>query len=1161
MQNTLRILDILKESREFEEYLQSHENIWAQQSKQQQLARVPGMRSGAAPTPKLAISIDDLGGTQGVQRLRRSTRPEADLKKLVSQAEKNKEFDKAARITDFVNEFSMQRNEISAGLRKSYQDLPSINNTLLPNSTSPTSRQDYLPPLQTTPAAPAQTGSRTIRKNADNSFSLSKTTPTTGSDDIAVPFRDLSYHAGGKSKLGERNPELLQKAQKLQQRVDAIKNLDIEERRKQKEAIEPEVVAMVKAIQARDTEQNGGRSSKVDGGQPSATDGQTAPTRPLPRMLDRDGKTFADFVSDPNQQTRNDDEVDATDILTRDGEQRSDGKTKKGKSNRSFAGTQKQQATGGKSKGSRNTGSVKKGFKKRVVDTDQRRRVNPFSKRTSKDTTLKTQLDLAAKKISTIKKQMKSLIDQLKKEKNPVIKERLIKLLAGLDRQLGAAYVGLQRIKEVSGLTSDAESASFEQMRDLFRETEDLSASTAIQTRKMPEVFKAQKLITDRLGTDALKGLLADDNVAMKKRFASLPQQDSKLEEIDKQMDGASLEEIEDIWAEQDADYDEFQQDLIADIPEKEGESKRNDLTSFATGSEKDALSPKVQRTRDLNSGDQEKVMKVFRDANNEIGDHIKTAKSIVDKKRGELAQSLLSLALIEVMTGESPFASKGENKEPEKVSTKSAYEPLDEKGSDINNMIQSINSVVDNDPSKSVPTIDDAEDLASRFEDFTPRELEPGTQYYALNLLSRQLETMDADGKKELVGSFASERKTLEDKKNLRPYIDRAIQLQKQRPLSMSDEGNNDIYDEINLDNKLQINKVKIIDSDGSEDTRPIRNKFPLEKKYKRGGSQLQAYYQQMLKGKGNKNLPKPEAVVDYLVSWGKGKNPDLPHDFDIDMDAFLDLPNDEELLNAAQFLKPDFFSQQELERLNKAGRRVMARNAARDERKDAQEKSRVKEKQGEGSLSFGEAFDYWYGELIESFYMYRKIIKENAYMSEQRHGDCHKYTKTLLSQCKRLLSTDGLAESLNHFVDVELMDSEKKARYKFALKEFKAKNSYYWLHEQRLWCLEAAKNTRAQLIEMQINPISYRVNRLENLFDSQEFLQSLVEVSREETADTLAINASNKASKQARASELAKNKRHSGAKSRQSSLSEDFKPIKGRRLIDLTSARRTCR
>ena len=38
---------------------------------------------------------------------------------------------------------------------------------------------------------------------------------------------------------------------------------------------------------------------------------------------------------------------------------------------------------------------------------------------------------------------------------------------------------------------------------------EELSVATAIETRKMPEEFKAQKLITDRLGADSLKGLLA----------------------------------------------------------------------------------------------------------------------------------------------------------------------------------------------------------------------------------------------------------------------------------------------------------------------------------------------------------------------------------------------------------------------------------------------------------------------------------------------------------------------------------------------------------------------------------------------------------------------------------------------------------------------------
>ena len=129
----------------------------------------------------------------------------------------------------------MQKSEIGAGLRQNYADLNTINNNLRPEPNGPTGQQDYLPPLQPAPAA-GEGGSRTIRKNADNSFSISRTTPMNGGGDIKVPFRDLAYHAGGKSKLGSRDPMLLKKAQQLQTRVDALKGMGREEDRERRPA-------------------------------------------------------------------------------------------------------------------------------------------------------------------------------------------------------------------------------------------------------------------------------------------------------------------------------------------------------------------------------------------------------------------------------------------------------------------------------------------------------------------------------------------------------------------------------------------------------------------------------------------------------------------------------------------------------------------------------------------------------------------------------------------------------------------------------------------------------------------------------------------------------------------------------------------------------------
>ena len=80
-----KLLDILKESREFGEFLDQYEKIWDRRSARQQARRVPGVsRQGTGATPTLGISRQDLGGPQGVQRLRQSNRPEAELDKLIA---------------------------------------------------------------------------------------------------------------------------------------------------------------------------------------------------------------------------------------------------------------------------------------------------------------------------------------------------------------------------------------------------------------------------------------------------------------------------------------------------------------------------------------------------------------------------------------------------------------------------------------------------------------------------------------------------------------------------------------------------------------------------------------------------------------------------------------------------------------------------------------------------------------------------------------------------------------------------------------------------------------------------------------------------------------------------------------------------------------------
>ena len=144
MKSTLQLLELLRESREFQDYLDATEKSLLDQSRIQQQRRVPGVAGqGTTPTPPLAIQMDDLGGPQGIARLRKSPRPEAELKRLISQAEKEKDYDKAARLNDFASEFQKQKSEIGAGLRQNYAHLNTINNNLRPEANRPTGQQDH----------------------------------------------------------------------------------------------------------------------------------------------------------------------------------------------------------------------------------------------------------------------------------------------------------------------------------------------------------------------------------------------------------------------------------------------------------------------------------------------------------------------------------------------------------------------------------------------------------------------------------------------------------------------------------------------------------------------------------------------------------------------------------------------------------------------------------------------------------------------------------------------------------------------------------------------------------------------------------------------------------------------------------------------------------
>ena len=87
----------LKESAEFERFLDSHERIWQDHERAQQGRGMKGIRRpGAVVRP--AITRDDIGGPNVVNQLRKSRNPEADLDGLIRSAERNGDNERAARL-------------------------------------------------------------------------------------------------------------------------------------------------------------------------------------------------------------------------------------------------------------------------------------------------------------------------------------------------------------------------------------------------------------------------------------------------------------------------------------------------------------------------------------------------------------------------------------------------------------------------------------------------------------------------------------------------------------------------------------------------------------------------------------------------------------------------------------------------------------------------------------------------------------------------------------------------------------------------------------------------------------------------------------------------------------------------------------------------------
>jgi hypothetical protein len=584
MSNPLRFLSVLKESREFEEYLRSYDELWKRQSRQQQLRQVPGVDQSSEPVVKTLVSQDDLGGPQGIQRLKQSKMPEADLRKMVSQAEKERDFDRAARITDFIDEFSLQRREIGAGLRQNYQNLNTVNNAMsggLPKPTQPTTQADYLQPapLPSQIAGEPQ-GRETIRKNKDGSISYQQSAPT---GQFRRPFADLANQARDGNRLSRTNPEAHAATQRLKAQVDKqLEGLKGEERQKKKDALEAQVQKHLASLK--------GSEEAPSGQQASASN--LRPTGTLTPLMNPDqGKTFKKFrdggeesQSEPEAQTQTATAEPTDEPKSAKGNQK--GSKSKGfgveKPSQGLTARTSKRISGGSSRSS--SRSMKTGGKDRRVADDQRSKVNPFNKRATKDPNLQTQLDAASKRVTAIRKQQKDLIDQIKTEKNPVIKERLSQMLEGLDRQLGVAYIALDRIKQLSGLTTSSEIGQFEQMRSLFRDIEKLSTETAIETRKYPEVFKAQDILSKRKGGGTLADFFTDDNAKMRERFSKLEKQDSKLDAYADKVNNASQDELNKLMDDLGSEDFEGEFELMAKDADKDDAEIESSIEAFFSG-------------------------------------------------------------------------------------------------------------------------------------------------------------------------------------------------------------------------------------------------------------------------------------------------------------------------------------------------------------------------------------------------------------------------------------------------------------------------------------------------------------------------------------------------------------------------------------------------
>ena len=281
----------LKESAEFEKFLDSHERAWMDYETAQQGRGMKGIRRpGAVVRP--AITRDDIGGPNVVNQLRKSRNPEADLDGLIRSAERNGDNERAARLKDFQTEFQFQKQEITAGIRQGYEDL---NRTYaragigeLGQQEKERNQQQYMTPHAT---AMAQAGMEQgggadikVQKFADGSVggSISGTATATGDgshrlddgySDIAQALRNNLRSLGDSNS----NPELLQKLQNLKKQIDSVDEvggLDRDQKKARKQEFYKQVQALL--LQAKGRGEDGQAQQPAQQAQEPQSSGDAA---------------------------------------------------------------------------------------------------------------------------------------------------------------------------------------------------------------------------------------------------------------------------------------------------------------------------------------------------------------------------------------------------------------------------------------------------------------------------------------------------------------------------------------------------------------------------------------------------------------------------------------------------------------------------------------------------------------------------------------------------------------------------------------------------------------------------------------------------------------------------------------------------------------------